>query len=207
MTVHFLTFFLSLYLTFDIFSVLLFRFRFVGGGVSFNKPSNTFSSFHQINRHPNCLNKHRWEHTQQWREASKFVLTKHQQVQLLEPAAAILSFMGKDPTSLPEDRSEWPTFLTGRQLPKVGDLDPEEGAGEGEGDGRLAPQPHVLGYGSVGRGGIRRSNSRVRGRMHSSLFRRLCLIHLRLDRGCMIMRFVRLVRGRRLCRLPLGCWV
>jgi hypothetical protein len=38
----------------------------------------------QIYRHPNCLNKHRWEHTRQWREASKFVLSKHQQVQLLE---------------------------------------------------------------------------------------------------------------------------
>lgn len=38
----------------------------------------------KIYRHPNCLNKHRWEHTRQWREASKFVLSKHQQVQLLE---------------------------------------------------------------------------------------------------------------------------
>lgn len=28
--------------------------------------------------------KHRWEHTPQWQEASKFVLSKHQQVQLLE---------------------------------------------------------------------------------------------------------------------------
>jgi len=60
---------------------------------------------------PNCLNKHRWEYTRQWRKASKFVLSKYQQVQLLE-AAAILSFMGKDPTSLPKDRSEWPTFLS-----------------------------------------------------------------------------------------------
>lgn len=39
---------------------------------------------YKIYRHPNCLNKHRWEHTRQWREASKFVLSKHQQVQLLE---------------------------------------------------------------------------------------------------------------------------
>ncbi|KAF8811177.1 hypothetical protein BYT27DRAFT_7184553 [Phlegmacium glaucopus] len=72
----------------------------------------------KVYRHPNCLNKHRWEHTRQWREASKFVLSKHQQVQLLE-AAAILSFMGKQPASLPEDRSEWPSFLSGGSLPKV----------------------------------------------------------------------------------------
>ena len=38
----------------------------------------------QVYRHPSCLIKHRWEHTPQWREASKFVLSKHQQVQLLE---------------------------------------------------------------------------------------------------------------------------
>ncbi|KAF9531426.1 hypothetical protein CPB83DRAFT_833554 [Crepidotus variabilis] len=72
----------------------------------------------KIYRHPNCLNKHRWEHTRQWREASKFVLSKHQQVQLLE-AATILSFMGDGATSLPEDRSQWPTFLSGGSLPKV----------------------------------------------------------------------------------------
>jgi hypothetical protein len=38
----------------------------------------------QVYRHPSCLIKHRWEHTPHWREASKFVLSKHQQVQLLE---------------------------------------------------------------------------------------------------------------------------
>jgi len=59
--------------------------------------------------------------------------------------------MGKDPTSLPEDRSEWPTFLSGGKLPKAGEPEPEEGADE-NGDGHLAPPPHVLGYGSVGRG-------------------------------------------------------
>ncbi|KJA22525.1 hypothetical protein HYPSUDRAFT_651698 [Hypholoma sublateritium FD-334 SS-4] len=72
----------------------------------------------KIYRHPNCLNKHRWEHTRQWREASKFVLSKHQQVQLLE-AATILSFMGTTSTSLPDDRSEWPSFLSGGSLPKT----------------------------------------------------------------------------------------
>lgn len=35
-------------------------------------------------RHPSCLIKHRWEHNPHWREASKLMLSKHQQVQLLE---------------------------------------------------------------------------------------------------------------------------
>ncbi|KAG6895186.1 hypothetical protein C0992_002713 [Termitomyces sp. T32_za158] len=72
----------------------------------------------KIYRHPSCLIKHRWEHTPHWREASKFVLSKHQQVQLLE-AAAILSHLSPHTSSLPEDRSLWPSFLSGGSLPKV----------------------------------------------------------------------------------------
>ncbi|KAF9074494.1 hypothetical protein BDP27DRAFT_1416372 [Rhodocollybia butyracea] len=73
----------------------------------------------KIYRHPSCLIKHRWEHTPHWRESSKYVLSKHQQVQLLE-AAAILSHFSADSatgTSLPEDRSLWPSFLSGGSLP------------------------------------------------------------------------------------------
>ncbi|KAF8629500.1 hypothetical protein AX17_005626 [Amanita inopinata Kibby_2008] len=70
----------------------------------------------KIYRHPSCLIKHRWEHTPHWREASKYVLSKHQQVQLLE-AAAILSHLSPSSSSLPEDRSLWPSFLSGGSLP------------------------------------------------------------------------------------------
>ncbi|KAK0470751.1 hypothetical protein IW261DRAFT_924609 [Armillaria novae-zelandiae] len=71
---------------------------------------STPRSRRQIYRHPSCLIKHRWEHTPHWRESSKYVLSKHQQVQLLE-AAAILSHLKSE--SLPEDRSLWPSFLSG----------------------------------------------------------------------------------------------
>ncbi|KAG7095327.1 hypothetical protein E1B28_006092 [Marasmius oreades] len=76
-------------------------------------------SCNKVYRHPSCLIKHRWEHTPHWRESSKYVLSKHQQVQLLE-AAAILSHFSPDSatgTSLPEDRSLWPSFLSGGTLP------------------------------------------------------------------------------------------
>ena len=57
--------------------------------------------------------------------------------------------MGKDPTSLPE----------------TGELDPEvvvEGGGGEFGDVHLPPPlPHVLGHGSVGRGGIQRGSNRA----------------------------------------------
>ncbi|OCH88010.1 hypothetical protein OBBRIDRAFT_795646 [Obba rivulosa] len=73
----------------------------------------------KVYRHPSCLIKHRWEHSPHWREASKFLLSKHQQVQLLE-AAAILSHLAPSATggtSLPEDRSLWPSYLSGGLLP------------------------------------------------------------------------------------------
>jgi hypothetical protein len=55
---------------------------------------------------------------------------------MAQSAPAILSSMGKAPTSLPEDRSGRPTFLSLGRLPKMGDPDPEEGAGEGAGEAR-----------------------------------------------------------------------
>jgi len=73
----------------------------------------------KVYRHPSCLIKHRWEHSPHWREASKFLLSKHQQVQLLE-AAAILSHLSPTAsggTSLPEDRALWPSYLSGGTLP------------------------------------------------------------------------------------------
>ncbi|TFK68092.1 hypothetical protein BDN72DRAFT_858693 [Pluteus cervinus] len=76
----------------------------------------------KIYRHPSCLIKHRWEHTPHWKEASKYVLSKHQQVQLLEAAAILSHLSPKAGTSLPEDRSLWPSFLSGGTLP------PPEGA-------------------------------------------------------------------------------
>ncbi|KAF7792776.1 hypothetical protein EIP86_003874 [Pleurotus ostreatoroseus] len=92
----------------------------------------------KIYRHPSCLVKHRWEHSPHWREASKFMLSKHQQVQLLE-AAAILTHMSPSSnggSSLPEDRSLWPSFLSGGLLPP-----PSSGNGVVQPNG-ITPQNH-----------------------------------------------------------------
>ncbi|KAI9315012.1 hypothetical protein BX666DRAFT_1837210, partial [Dichotomocladium elegans] len=45
----------------------------------------------KVYKHPSCLAKHRWEHSEQWELTSKFLLTKHQQVQMLEAAAILVS--------------------------------------------------------------------------------------------------------------------
>ncbi|TBU57401.1 hypothetical protein BD310DRAFT_929304 [Dichomitus squalens] len=96
-----------------------------GAGISVTKSGKKrgtifkCESCSKVYRHPSCLIKHRWEHSPHWREASKFLLSKHQQVQLLE-AAAILSHLAPSAsggTSLPEDRSLWPSFLSGGLLP------------------------------------------------------------------------------------------
>ncbi|KAG0745400.1 hypothetical protein G6F57_001911 [Rhizopus arrhizus] len=56
-------------------------------------------------KHPNCLQKHRWEHSEEWELTKKLPLTKHQQVQMLE-AAAILIGMDRRAKSLSEYHHE-----------------------------------------------------------------------------------------------------
>ncbi|KAB8343072.1 hypothetical protein FH972_022666 [Carpinus fangiana] len=46
-------------------------------------------------KHGSCLTKHLWEHTPEWALTSKLLISKHQQVQLLE-AASVLVAMNKD---------------------------------------------------------------------------------------------------------------
>ncbi|KAH7135078.1 hypothetical protein B0J11DRAFT_151926 [Dendryphion nanum] len=47
-------------------------------------------------KHSSCLTKHLWEHTPEWQYTSKLLISKHQQVQLLE-AASVLVAMNQDP--------------------------------------------------------------------------------------------------------------
>lgn len=64
----------------------------------------------KVYRHSTCLTKHRWEHTSHWKEASKLLLSKHQQVQLLEGAAILAA--ASVGTSLPEEKSYWPAAVS-----------------------------------------------------------------------------------------------
>ncbi|KAL9039028.1 MAG: hypothetical protein Q9214_005043 [Letrouitia sp. 1 TL-2023] len=52
-------------------------------------------------KHSSCLAKHLWEHTPEWSYTSKLLISKHQQVQLLE-AATVLVGMNQDTCGLPE---------------------------------------------------------------------------------------------------------
>ncbi|KAF9577162.1 hypothetical protein BGW38_007808, partial [Lunasporangiospora selenospora] len=52
-------------------------------------------------KHPSCLAKHRWEHSIYWKPSTKFLFSKHQQVQMMEAASTLLGldekFEEKDP--------------------------------------------------------------------------------------------------------------
>ncbi|KAF2502743.1 hypothetical protein BU16DRAFT_18039 [Lophium mytilinum] len=52
-------------------------------------------------KHSSCLTKHLWEHTPEWQYTSKLLISKHQQVQLLE-AASVLVAMNQEGES-PKD--------------------------------------------------------------------------------------------------------
>lgn len=82
------------------------------GGIKGRRKGVEFKCEHcaKVYLHPNCLSKHRWEHSPHWREPTAANMSKHQQVQQLE-AAAILTFGA----SLPEDRSLWPSHMSNHE--------------------------------------------------------------------------------------------
>ncbi|KAK9449868.1 uncharacterized protein V1518DRAFT_414909 [Limtongia smithiae] len=47
-------------------------------------------------KHISCLTKHLWEHTPEWNVTSKLLISKHQQVQLLEAASILVSMTEED---------------------------------------------------------------------------------------------------------------
>ncbi|KAJ8065209.1 hypothetical protein OCU04_005914 [Sclerotinia nivalis] len=56
-------------------------------------------------KHSSCLSKHLWEHTPEWSYTSKLLISKHQQVQLLE-AASVLVGMNQDAANTPPDSAK-----------------------------------------------------------------------------------------------------
>ncbi|KAF1986711.1 hypothetical protein K402DRAFT_308180, partial [Aulographum hederae CBS 113979] len=50
-------------------------------------------------KHSSCLTKHLWEHTPEWALTSKLLISKHQQVQLLEAASVLVAMNQEGPDS------------------------------------------------------------------------------------------------------------
>ncbi|KAK5173845.1 uncharacterized protein LTR77_002526 [Saxophila tyrrhenica] len=50
----------------------------------------------------------KWEHTPQWQQTSKFLISKHQQVQMLEAASVLVAMTGEAPGTTDSDNSSSP---------------------------------------------------------------------------------------------------
>ncbi|ODA80109.1 hypothetical protein RJ55_03067 [Drechmeria coniospora] len=57
-------------------------------------------------KHSSCLTKHLWEHTPEWSYTSKLLISKHQQVQLLEAASVLVAMNGKESEATPPDSAK-----------------------------------------------------------------------------------------------------
>ncbi|KAK7428475.1 hypothetical protein QQZ08_004913 [Neonectria magnoliae] len=59
-------------------------------------------------KHSSCLTKHLWEHTPEWSFTSKLLISKHQQVQLLEAASVLVAMNGtaNDSSTTPPDSAK-----------------------------------------------------------------------------------------------------
>ncbi|KAK4123869.1 hypothetical protein N657DRAFT_656195 [Parathielavia appendiculata] len=61
------------------------------GGRKNNRPELRCEKCGKGYKHSSCLNKHLWEHTPEWSYTSKLLISKHQQVQLLEAASVLVA--------------------------------------------------------------------------------------------------------------------
>ncbi|KFH49081.1 hypothetical protein ACRE_001270 [Hapsidospora chrysogenum ATCC 11550] len=63
-------------------------------------------------KHSSCLTKHLWEHTPEWSLTSKLLISKHQQVQLLEAASVLVAMNDKPKDSVttpPDSAKDFPS--------------------------------------------------------------------------------------------------
>ncbi|KAK3990639.1 hypothetical protein QBC44DRAFT_63270 [Cladorrhinum sp. PSN332] len=72
------------------------------GGRKSNRPELKCDTCGKGYKHSSCLTKHLWEHTPEWNYTSKLLISKHQQVQLLE-AASVLVQMNQNAGTTPPD--------------------------------------------------------------------------------------------------------
>lgn len=77
----------------------------------------------------------RWEHTPEWSYTSKLLISKHQQVQLLE-AASVLVAMNDQPPSPPDSARETSPSVSGVSSEQV----------DGRSSVNTTPPPHMEGY-------------------------------------------------------------
>ncbi|KAL2277671.1 hypothetical protein FJTKL_15263 [Diaporthe vaccinii] len=104
-------------------------------GRRFNRPELRCEHCGKGYKHSSCLTKHLWEHTPEWSYTSKLLISKHQQVQLLE-AASVLVAMNDQPPSPPDSARETSPSVSGGSSEQV----------DGRSSVNTTPPPHMEGF-------------------------------------------------------------
>jgi hypothetical protein len=73
-------------------------------------------------KHSSCLTKHLWEHTPEWQYTSKLLISKHQQVQLLEAASVLVAMNAEGESSKDSDHSSASPAASGSSDPREDEL-------------------------------------------------------------------------------------
>ncbi|RDL40738.1 Uncharacterized protein BP5553_00717 [Venustampulla echinocandica] len=89
-------------------------------------------------KHSSCLTKHLWEHTPEWSYTSKLLISKHQQVQLLE-AASVLVAMNQDGTTPPDSAKDFQSDQDSASPAASGSSEPNDRASSAD----TTPPPHA----------------------------------------------------------------
>ncbi|KAI5859383.1 hypothetical protein GGS23DRAFT_324975 [Durotheca rogersii] len=89
-------------------------------------------------KHSSCLTKHLWEHTPEWSLTSKLLISKHQQVQLLEAASVLVAMNNKDVTTPPDSAKDFTSETDSVSPTTSGYSDPHDSHGSAD----TTPPPH-----------------------------------------------------------------
>ncbi|KAI0002829.1 hypothetical protein F4779DRAFT_113938 [Xylariaceae sp. FL0662B] len=94
-------------------------------------------------KHSSCLTKHLWEHTPEWSLTSKLLISKHQQVQLLEAASVLVAMNNnKDATTPPDSAKDFASEPESASPTASGYSEPHDGRSSA--DTTPPPQPETL---------------------------------------------------------------
>ncbi|KAM3078892.1 hypothetical protein ACMFMF_003820 [Clarireedia jacksonii] len=98
-------------------------------------------------KHSSCLSKHLWEHTPEWSYTSKLLISKHQQVQLLE-AASVLVTMNQNANTPPDSARDFHSDDQDSASPTASGSEDHDIDGASSADTTPPPADIFHGYGS-----------------------------------------------------------
>ncbi|ORY70149.1 uncharacterized protein BCR38DRAFT_455010 [Pseudomassariella vexata] len=93
-------------------------------------------------KHSSCLTKHLWEHTPEWSYTSKLLISKHQQVQLLEAASVLVQMNTNDAPTPPDSARDFASEPESASPAASGYSEPHDGRSSAD----TTPPPQVEAY-------------------------------------------------------------